>query len=120
MTTAMAVTRSACYNVHIVTDGVQAMEAAATFDPDVVILDLRMPGVDGFTAAQELLRQPSSKDATFIAYTGLTSAEVMQRCKNVGFHHFVRKPADVDEFERLLADIAAQRRSGTALQTPSS
>ena len=74
-----------------------------------MILDLMMPGGDGFDTAAQLIAQPSSQRAVCVAHTGASTPDVVQRCKEAGFSYFLRKPAPMEEIENLLHTIAAER-----------
>ena len=97
------------FNVCLARSGEQAIEAAPVFRPDVVMLDLVMPGTDGFRTAQELQRQPSSQSVTYVAYSGLRTPEVIAKCEELGFQHFILKPADIGRIEDVLRSIVSQR-----------
>ena len=80
--------------VRIAYDGLHAVETAAEFRPDVVLLDIGLPKLDGYQAAARIREQPWGKDLTLIALTGWGQEEARQRSKEAGFDsHFV-KPVD--------------------------
>jgi CheY-like chemotaxis protein len=99
--------RQAGYKVETATSGEQALAKASTFKPQVVILDIKMPYMDGFQTAQALKQQAGTADtAVYVAHTAfdertITAAKLQQ----AGFQHYVRKPADIERFEELLAVI---------------
>ncbi|CAN7287926.1 response regulator [Polaromonas sp. LjRoot131] len=84
------------YVVRIANDGAQALTVAQEFGPDVLILDIGLPGMDGFEVARQLRSRPESKDALLIALTGYGEAESRLRSQRAGFDHHVVKPADID------------------------
>jgi CheY-like chemotaxis protein len=88
-------------------DGLHALELARIHRPDVAILDLAVHGMDGFTLAEHLRRQPESKDAVLIAITGPWEAESRQRSAVSGFTHHLLKPVDPDTLRDLLAVLLA-------------
>lgn len=89
-----AVLREDGYRVFVAHSGTEAIAAAHEFLPDVVILDLIMPGTDGFQTAREMRRLTSSHARViYIAYSGLHSSDVLAQCETEGFQHFLRKPA---------------------------
>ena len=92
------------YEVHEATDGFQAGTVLATFKPNVVILDLRMPGMDGFEVCKLIKGQPETKHAHVIAMTAYPSAENQQRILECGARVCLSKPLDMDQ---LLAEINA-------------
>ncbi|SFU47400.1 Signal transduction histidine kinase [Polaromonas sp. YR568] len=82
--------------VRIANDGATALAIAQEFVPDVLILDIGLPGMDGFEVARQLRSRPESKNAVLIALTGYGEAESRLRSQKAGFDHHVVKPADID------------------------
>jgi len=101
------------YHVQVTYGGAEAIEAFSGFQPDVVFLDLMMPNTDGFQTAKELQRQPASRRAVYIAYTGVSTPDVMARCKAAGFDHFLRKPTRLEEIENVLRAVASSRTTSS-------
>ena len=86
--------------------GPSAIEEVEAFEPNVVMLDIGLPGMDGYVVADELRRRPEYKEILLIAMTGYGSEENRRRSRAVGFdHHFV-KPLDLDALEDLLAHFS--------------
>lgn len=92
------------------TTGEQALESAATFDPDIVVLDLRLPDVSGFDVARALRQRPG-KRLFIAALTGSSSHEDRDRVRDAGIDMYVLKPAGADNLSRI---ITAARRSTSA------
>lgn len=89
--------------VQVAYDGRTAVELASEVRPDVVILDITMPGMDGHETVHVLRRLLSSKLPRFIAVTGLAVAENGQRLLSSGFDALLPKPVDIDRMLRLVA-----------------
>ena len=90
-------------HVEIAYDGCSAIECARQLRPHLVVMDLGMPGLDGFATAREMRAQPWGTELMLVAVTGWGQQEDRQRTRDAGFdHHFV-KPVPFAEFERLLA-----------------
>ncbi|HEX5477229.1 MAG TPA: response regulator, partial [Burkholderiales bacterium] len=87
--------------------GEEAMLKAARFHPEVVLLDLGMPGMDGFAVARELRRMPETSEATLIAQTGWGQDEDRQRTQEAGFDAHLAKPVELDALMETLSRIAA-------------
>jgi CheY-like chemotaxis protein len=83
-------------------DGLAALEAARRLRPDVILLDLGLPGVDGFEVARQLRADPAFRDVLIIAVTGFGSDEDRQRARDVGIDYHLVKPADPVFIESLL------------------
>lgn len=88
-------------------NGLQALEYATDFVPDIVVLDVMMPGMDGFEVARRM-RQSPVLDHTKIVFL---TAKGTQRDKTVGYdsgaEYYIVKPFDNDEFVRTLNEIRA-------------
>jgi signal transduction histidine kinase len=88
--------------VRTAADGVEAVEAAAEFLPDVVLMDLGMPRMNGYEAARHIRAQDWGRDMTLIALTGWGQEADKQRTREAGFDHHLVKPADPAQLEALL------------------
>ncbi len=87
-------------------DGLEAVQAAATFRPDVVLLDIGLPKMSGYEAAQHIRAQPWGKGMALIALTGWGQEEDKRRALEAGCDHHLTKPVDPAALEKLLALIA--------------
>ena len=83
--------------------GRQALECVQTFAPDVVLLDIGMPGMDGYEVARRIRANPANRHIQLIALTGWGQDEDRQRSAAAGFNHHLVKPADVDKLRQLLS-----------------
>jgi DNA-binding response OmpR family regulator len=90
------------HEVRLVHDPAQALEAARVREFDAFILDIGLPGMDGYALARELRAHTHGSGAIFIALTGYGSADDRQRGGEAGFDHYLVKPADLGELMRLL------------------
>jgi CheY-like chemotaxis protein len=88
------------YEVCIAYDGAQALEQFEGFDPEVALLDLAMPKINGYDLARTFReRKPAIK---LVAMTGLTSGANAQRSRDAGFDHHLVKPFDPKELQRVV------------------
>lgn len=92
--------------VRIADDGAAALDAVASAPPDVILLDIAMPGMDGYELARRIRQRPELDRVTLIALTGFGQVTDRERCLQAGFDHHVVKPADPDILTALLASIA--------------
>ena len=101
------------YDVRVAHEATTALELAAHFKPQIVLLDLGLPGMDGFQLAQEMRRRPDTADALLIAVTGYGQATDRQRSREAGFDHHLVKPVSVEEIQNAIASRfpAAQRNA---------
>lgn len=94
------------YCVRTARTGPQAVAAAQAQPPDVVLMDLGLPGMDGYLAAAEIRRSCPHKPLV-IAVTGFANVSYRRRCSEEGFDHFLVKPCDPDALATLLKTHAA-------------
>lgn len=92
---------------HVEYDGLSALKAAAEFQPDVVLLDIGLPGLDGYEAARRLRQQPWGKRLLLIALTGWGEEGDRRKSGDAGFNCHLVKPVDHASLARLLADWPA-------------
>jgi signal transduction histidine kinase/CheY-like chemotaxis protein len=97
--------RLAGHEVHAAHDGQDAVGAAAWFRPDVALLDIGMPKLNGFDAARRIREQPSGKDMVLVAITGWGQEEDKRRATEAGFDHHLTKPVDPAALEDLLTGL---------------
>ena len=90
-------------DVHVAYGGAEALEALPAYRPDVVILDIGMPGMDGYEVARRIRQQPEFQKVTLIALTGWGQDEDRRRSHTAGFDYHLIKPADIDALQALLA-----------------
>jgi CheY-like chemotaxis protein len=84
-------------------DGAEALEAAGRLRPDVVLLDIGLPRLNGYEVARRLRAQPWGRQMVLIAITGWGQEEDRARAREAGFDHHLTKPVDFPDLERLLA-----------------
>jgi CheY-like chemotaxis protein len=86
--------------------GPTALDMASAFRPDVVLLDIGLPGMDGYQVAQRLREKPEFKDVTMCALTGYTPSEAdRQRQQETGFDHFYVKPVELAKLLELFRTV---------------
>ena len=93
--------------VRTANDGQQAVEAVAEYNPDVVILDIGMPRLNGYEAARRIRGEPWGKGVMLVAITGWGQEEDKQRTREAGFDHHLVNPVQFAALQRLLAQRAA-------------
>jgi PAS domain S-box-containing protein len=91
------------YDVHCVHDGPSALAAAQSYRPDVVVLDIGLPGMSGYEVAQHLRATPEFKRVPLVAVTGYGQDEDRRRSKEVGFDHHLTKPVDPNALQDFVA-----------------
>lgn len=84
-------------------DGLSAIEMAKQLRPDVILLDIGLPKMDGYEVCRTLRADPAFKDTVLIAQTGWGQAEDRRKAIEAGFDHHLVKPISLDTLTRLLA-----------------
>jgi signal transduction histidine kinase/CheY-like chemotaxis protein len=82
--------------------GRMALECVESFHPDVVLLDIGMPGMDGYEVARRIRANPANRHISLIALTGWGQDEDRKRSAAAGFNHHLVKPADIEQLRQLL------------------
>lgn len=95
------------YAVETAKDGRAALGAAVLFRPDVVLMDLALPAMDGYETARRLRRLPGLEGLPIVALTGYATEEDRKRSEAEGWAGHLAKPADTDEIRRAI--LAAAR-----------
>jgi PAS domain S-box-containing protein len=100
--TLAAVLRLRGHEVQVAFDGVTALAAAQASRPDFILLDLGMPGMDGYEVAQHLREQPARRQTVLVALTGWGQEEDRRRSQEAGFDFHMVKPVEPDMVDALL------------------
>lgn len=90
------------HEVMTATDGASGLETARAFKPEIILLDIGLPGMDGYQVAQRLRRMPETKKALLIAVSGYGQTEDRRRSREAGFDHHVVKPATMEKLNGLI------------------
>ena len=98
------------YDVRTAFDGPTALEAALAYRPDAVLLDIGLPGLDGFEVARTMRQLPVLEHIVLVAMTGYGQETDRQRSQEAGFDHHLVKPARLEQLQLLLADVAVKSR----------
>lgn len=104
------------YQVSTAADGLNAVAKAEQLLPDLIVLDLELPGLTGFEVAKRLRANPDTTHIPLIAATGYSHARQLDQARQSGFDAVVVKPCDPDmlvqEIERLLAADSDETQTG--------
>jgi signal transduction histidine kinase len=93
-------------------NGKDAIATAAEYRPNVVMMDIGLPGMNGYDLCAAMRLEPHLKDTIFIAQTGWGQDEHRQRAKEAGFHHHMVKPLYLEALEALLRQIEDELKAG--------
>ncbi len=95
-------------------DGLEAVEAAEAFRPDVVLLDIGLPKLNGYGVARKIREQPWGNTVVLVALTGWGQEEDRQKSRDGGFDAHMVKPVDFDDLLKVLAETRAGAPKGSA------
>jgi PAS domain S-box-containing protein len=95
------------HDVRVAYDGESALEAARSFRPDVALLDIGMPSMNGYELARRLRAAPETKKTLLVAMTGWGQEEDRRKGREAGFAHHLVKPFEPSAVQKLLADFSA-------------
>jgi CheY-like chemotaxis protein len=98
------------FKVSVAYDGVGALAALESFEPDIALLDIGMPGMDGYELARRIRATPRGRNLVLVALTGWGQAEDKKRSADAGFDEHLTKPVDPE----MLSRVIHQRRSVAA------
>jgi len=101
--------RMAGYDVHLAYDGKGAIESAQRLQPDAVLLDIGLPGMDGYEVAELIRRDAASAKPLMLAVSGYGQDEHRLRSSKAGFDHHIVKPIDPAALTELLASLRSTR-----------
>ncbi|MGZ9097043.1 MAG: response regulator [Micavibrio sp.] len=93
------------HDVRLAHDSHSALETAKDFLPQVVLLDIGLPGKNGYEVCQQMKMLPELQKTLFIAQTGWGQDEHRKRSQEVGFQHHLVKPVSLQTLEPLLASV---------------
>jgi len=83
-------------------DGPSAVEVALIFRPEVILLDIGLPGMNGYEVARRLRKEPGFEQTVLIALTGYGQDEDRQKSKEAGFDHHLTKPVEPEALSSLI------------------
>jgi PAS domain S-box-containing protein len=95
----------------MVHDGPGVLPAARDFGPDVILLDIGLPGMSGYEVAAQLREQPRYRETPLIAITGWGAEQDRRRAQEAGFDHHLTKPVDFAALEPLLREVQLRRNA---------
>jgi len=94
------------HEVRVCHDGNTAVVQAHAFDPDVVILDIGLPGLSGFEVARALRSSTVTEDVKIVAVSGYSGQDDFTQAKSLGINEYLSKPADPEKLRKMILDSA--------------
>ena len=93
------------HEVRVAYSGQDGLDMADKYQPDIVLLDIGLPGMDGYEVARRLRKQPESKEAKLIAVTGYGQEAYRLQSQEAGFDYHLVKPVDAQKLQDLLVEL---------------
>ncbi len=104
------------HQVFAAPDGKAGIETAAAVDPEVAVIDIGLPGINGYQVGENLRRKPAHEEMVLIALTGYGQPDSLRRARDAGFDEYITKPIEPERLMRLI-DVAwaakARRRDAS-------
>lgn len=95
-------------------DAQQALDRIAAFAPDLILMDVQLPGMDGLELTRRLKADPATRAIVIVAFTAYAMKGDAERMRAAGCDGYVSKPIDVTRFARELRETLAAARGRTA------
>ena len=95
------------HDVRTAHDGLAGVQAALDYQPDVALLDIGLPGLNGYEVAKRIRLEPTLKHVVLVALTGYGQDSDRQSSREAGFNHHLVKPALMEQLEQILASVSA-------------
>jgi two-component system OmpR family response regulator len=99
------------HDARVAENGEAAIRLADDYQPEVVLLDLSLPGMDGYEVAQRLRDRPYGSGLVLVALTGWSGREVQAKAAEAGFDYHLLKPVDWPDLEKVLEAAPASTRT---------
>jgi len=93
------------HEIVLAKEGNEALAKARAFNPDIVFLDIGLPGMNGYQICEAMRKDETLKNTIIIAQSGWGQSEHLQRSKEAGFNQHLVKPIDLSVLEQLLAKV---------------
>jgi CheY-like chemotaxis protein len=106
------------FSIRIHHGGTTAIDEVEEFQPEACVLDITMPGIDGYELARRLRATGRGRDMLLIAVTALSTRDAYNRAAAAGFDRHIVKPADPQQLLDLLFEFERQRRTAPAATPP--
>lgn len=89
-----------------------ALDLVTSNRPDLILMDIELPGMDGFEAVQRLKVDPATAEIPVCAVTAFAMNDDRQRCLGAGFDAYLSKPINVAEFPKQVSELLGRAREG--------
>src|SRR4030095_10111742 len=106
------------YEVIVAHDGVEALERAEMNNPDIILMDIQMPVMDGLEATRQLRANPRFTNTPIIALTALAMPGDRERCLQAGANEYMSKPVSLKALRRTIENFLQTPSSSSAVAEP--
>jgi two-component system, cell cycle response regulator DivK len=100
---------SPAHEVRTATDAREALEVLAAFRPDLILMDIQLPDIDGLELTRQLRKSPLTRDTTIVAVTAYAMKGDEERAHAAGVDGYISKPIEKEAFRRKVAEYLGQR-----------
>lgn len=101
------------YDVLVVYSGEEAVGMAGEFAPQVILMDISMPGMDGLEATRKIREEQAGPSPVIIALSGYDAADTRRRCEEAGMQRLVPKPVSPADLRLLLEEVTSGLKTST-------
>ena len=98
------------YRLLIAGTGEDALSIASREQPELILMDLNLPGIDGFEACQRLKADPITREIPIVAVSADAMERTLRRVNREGFAGFVAKPIDITQLQEVMTEIIGDNR----------
>jgi len=91
------------YQVHLVNDGEAAVQAVPSARPTIILMDVGLPGIDGYEATRQIRKIDAGRSALIVALTGLGEIQDVKKAADAGMDNFLQKPVSLKKLIQGLA-----------------
>jgi CheY-like chemotaxis protein len=92
------------YEVEVARDGVEGVSKAITLNPDLILMDVQMPGMDGLEATRRIRQEASLLHTPIVALTALAMSNDHERCLEAGMNNYLSKPVNLKTLVKIIQD----------------
>jgi CheY-like chemotaxis protein len=106
--------RAGGYTLLKATSGLEALDAAAKNHPDLIVMDIQLPGISGLEVTRQLRQMPEFRDVPIIAVTAYAMKGDMESFTEAGCNAYVSKPINTRELPKIIAEMLGKNNKGKA------
>jgi two-component system cell cycle response regulator DivK len=105
---------SPAHDVRTATDASEALDVLASFQPDLILMDIQLPDIDGLELTRRLRQSPLTRATTIVAVTAYAMKGDEERARAAGVDGYISKPIEKEAFRRMVAEYLGQPRGGAS------